>query len=54
MNARVIHVSEMADHPGAVYIGRAVPRKGFKASKWGNPFSVAIHGRREAISRYEQ
>lgn len=26
--------------PGVVYIGRAVPRRGYKASKWGNPYKV--------------
>ncbi len=54
MSAHVIHVSEMDDHPGAVYIGRAVPRKGLKASKWGNPFASAIHGRGEAVRLYDQ
>jgi hypothetical protein len=32
-----------------VYIGRAVPRSGFKASIWGNPFKLGKDGTREEI-----
>jgi len=32
--------------PGAVYVGRP--------TKWGNPFSVAEHGREEAVRLYRQ
>lgn len=41
MKTTVVHVRDvdLAD-PGVVYIGRAVPRRGIKASKWGNPFRV--------------
>jgi hypothetical protein len=41
---RVVHVrsAEWAATPESerVYIGRAMPRQGFAASKWGNPFKV--------------
>ena len=37
----------------AVYIGRAVPRKGFKASKWANPFKIDAHSDRPAQARYD-
>ncbi len=36
----VIHVSEMADFPEAVYIGRENGRKRLKGSKWANPFRI--------------
>lgn len=41
MSTTVVHVNDvdLAD-PGVVYIGRAVPRRGIKASKWGNPYPV--------------
>jgi hypothetical protein len=32
-----------------VYIGRAVPRSGLKASVWGNPFVLGKDGTREEI-----
>ena len=32
-----------------VYIGRAVPRSGMKASVWGNPFVLGRDGTREEI-----
>jgi len=32
----VVHVRDGFD----LYIGRAVPRAGFRSSKWGNPFRV--------------
>jgi hypothetical protein len=36
MITRVVHVN---DHvPGAIYIGRAVPRRKVAGSPWGNPF----------------
>jgi hypothetical protein len=34
-----------------VYIGRAVPRAGLKASAWGNPFVLGKHGTREEIMK---
>jgi hypothetical protein len=35
MSRWVVHCKK---EPYEVYIGRAVPRSGFKASIWGNPF----------------
>jgi hypothetical protein len=36
-----------------VYIGRAVPRAGFKASIWGNPFVLGKVGERhEVMAKY--
>jgi hypothetical protein len=35
---RVVHVDDKV--PGAVYIGRAMPRRGLKASKWANPYKI--------------
>ena len=32
-----------------VYIGRAVPRSGLKASVWGNPFVIGKDGTREEV-----
>ena len=32
-----------------VYIGRAVPRAGLKASEWGNPFVIGKDGTREEV-----
>jgi len=32
-----------------VYIGRAVPRAGLKASIWGNPFKIGKDGTREDV-----
>lgn len=40
MTTRVIHVSEMSQHPDAIYIGRAMPRKGLKANAWSNPYRI--------------
>ena len=38
---RVIHFRDWdRSDPNSVYIGRAVPRKGLKASPWANPFRV--------------
>lgn len=48
----VIHVSEMRDYPGAVYIGRHNNRTGMKHSKWANPFGVTRHTREGAIHLY--
>ena len=48
---RVVHVN---DHvPGAVYIGRAVPRKGLKGSIWANPHKVGPNcSRADAVKWY--
>ena len=35
--------------PYDVYIGRAVPRAGLKASVWGNPFVIGKDGTREEV-----
>jgi hypothetical protein len=41
--------------PGAVYIGRASPRYGLRASKWANPFMIERDGARdEVIALYER
>ena len=34
-----------------VYIGRAVPRGGFKASIWGNPFKLGKDSTREEVMK---
>lgn len=52
----VVHVKHS---PFDVYIGRAVPRSGFAASKWGNPFKVPkgydVHADPDRIlARYEE
>jgi hypothetical protein len=38
--------------PGAVYIGRASPRRGLPASIWGNPYKVSECGREAAVMMY--
>lgn len=52
---RVIHVHDMPNHPDAVYIGRAMPGKGLKASKWANRYKIgapAAHwGQKDPITR---
>lgn len=56
MTARVLNKSALR-RPltcDEVYIGRAMPRAGLKASKWANPFRVDRDGsREEVIARYE-
>ena len=53
MTTRVIHFRDWdRNDPNQVYIGRAVPRKGLKASRWANPFPIGskrISG--EVVSR---
>jgi hypothetical protein len=40
---------------GAVYIGRAAPRHGLRASKWANPYVIGRDGARdEVIAKYER
>lgn len=34
-----------------VYIGRAVPRSGLKASVWGNPFIIGKDGSRDEVMK---
>lgn len=38
MSNRIIHVADMRNYPDAVYIGRAMPRRGLQGSIWGNPY----------------
>jgi hypothetical protein len=41
--------------PGAVCIGRAMPRVGLGASKWANPFKIGRDGTRdEVISKFHE
>jgi hypothetical protein len=50
---RVVHVGDKV--PGAVYIGRAMPRQGLKASPFANPFKVSwFKTRAECLERYRQ
>jgi hypothetical protein len=42
---RIVHC-KVADPGTFVYIGRP--------TKWGNPFSVEVHGRDECIKKYER
>ena len=52
MKTRVVHVNDNV--PGAIYIGRAVPRKGLKASVWANPYTIGKDGARaEVINMYK-
>ena len=51
MKTRVVHVNDNV--PGAVYIGRAVPRRGLKASPWANPYRIGKDGNRaQVIKQY--
>ena len=38
---------------GDHYVGRGSRERNLKASVFGNPFKVAVHGRAEAMRRYE-
>ena len=50
---RVVHVRDNV--PGAVYIGRAMPRQGLKASPFANPHKIGPGvSRQTAITRYEE
>ena len=50
MSRWVVHSKK---EPNEVYIGRAVPRSGFKASIWGNPFKLGKDGtREECMAKY--
>lgn len=50
---RVVHVKD--NIPGAIYVGRAMPRQGLKASKWANPHKIGPGtSRADAIILYEQ
>lgn len=55
MNSKttVVHVND----PGGfdVYIGRAVPRRGWAASPFANPVRISARGsRKESIQRYRE
>lgn len=52
IKTKVVHCLQ---EPYDIYIGRANPRKGLKASKWKNPFKIGKDGtREEAIEKYKQ
>jgi Domain of unknown function (DUF4326) len=45
-----VYIYRHNDAPAdAVYIGRAAPRYGLRASTWANPFKVAVHGDRNQV-----
>ena len=44
MSNQIIHVRDMPQHPGAVYIGRSMPKYGNRASKWANPYRIGDNG----------
>lgn len=37
---KIIHVRDWDPASRSIYAGRAVPGKGIKASRWGNPFRI--------------
>jgi hypothetical protein len=47
--AFVIHVNEMQHYPDAVYVGRAMPRRGLPASPFANPFRIGRGGDRALV-----
>ena len=48
-------VVNLKSAPFDVYIGRANPRRGLKASKWQNPFVVGRDGTRdEVVEKFRQ
>ncbi len=50
---KVIHVDDMANYPDAVYVGRAMPRRGLKASAFANPYKIGLDGdRNQVIAKY--
>ena len=52
---QVIHVDDMANHPDAIYIGRAVSRRKLKATRWANPYHIGKDGdRAEVIAKYRK
>ena len=48
----VVHVNDPDGYD--VYIGRGVPRRGLKPSKWANPYGVPPHGREQSIRLYRE
>lgn len=52
---RVIHVDDMPTNPDAVYIGRAVPRRGLKKHRLANPYRIGPDGDRgEVVGLYRR
>jgi hypothetical protein len=49
MRTRVVHVDDNV--PGAVYIARAAPERGYRESPWRNPFRVGEDGDRAEVNR---
>lgn len=52
MPTTVVHVNDPAGFD--VYIGRAVRRRGIPASKWGNPYPLAMGTREQVIEAYRR
>jgi hypothetical protein len=52
MSGKVVHVN--GGLPYDIYIGRAMPRSGLKASKWANPVKVDHNGLEWALLWYER
>lgn len=48
----VVHVNDAGGYD--VYIGRAVRRRGFEGSKWGNPFPLAMGTREQVIEAFRR
>jgi len=49
---RIVHVNDPLfdrDNPNCVYIGRAVPRRGFCKSRWSNRFRIGIGADRDTV-----
>lgn len=50
---RVVHVNDPDGYD--IYIGRANPRRGLKASIWANPYKIGKDGTRdECIAKYRE
>ncbi len=46
----VVNIKSGAEYD--VYIGRAVPRRGLRASPWANPFRIGDDGDRQQVIDY--
>ena len=54
-STRIIHVDDMVNHPDAIYIGREVPQKGLRRSKWYTPYEIGPDGdRATVIAKYRK
>jgi len=52
---RVIHVREMANYPGVIYVGRSMPRLKLHGHPLANPFRIGKDGdRAEVIRKYRE